>query len=646
MTDSSESRDTLLQANMDLFARLLSPQVHSQIATASDRDRLSGSLAGGDLNLLRDGKALRHPNAVVVAAKAVEVWRRDPVRLYAPAPQTGPPHDAWAHGRATLTMRAALQDADLAATPDEAAGHLILLGVGLGLEALMLGQQVRARSLIVIEPDLGLLRASAHVVDWTALAQLAAARGGAVHLIVGQTPQAAAAECVHALRDQNYPRFDGAYYFENTTADYAEAFREAFASGIVAHAYSMACVEDERRMLANAAANLKRYAHKAFPTGVAAAQPVPALVVGSGPSLDAALPKIRETATRSVIFSGGTGVGALLAHGVTPDFHCEFENTPEIVDIVRASDPEDKLRNCVLIAPTTIDPDLAAHFGSVIFFHRDSVTPTRLYAEQGAPPELVGPTVTNTAFRAAIAFGFPEIVFFGVDLGSAQGADHHAQSSIYLRDNRGRSLDPGNPHDLKVEGNHTPFVRTNREFLYARMFFEKLISLCGQQRIYNAGDGAMIAGAQPVRPHQFNPPAPPRPKQRIVADLLAGLEARAAGELGGDAALSDFVSAVGDWVDAATMRIGGPDGAPAPVDRLIDALAPMLLKGQLDLAHGRDAAVRAFLSGTIFEALKAAWYYERRLPHERLPAFRRARDAALRNALEEIRPVSAADLLL
>ena len=91
MTDLSETRGALLQSNLDLYARLLPPQLLAHLAETPDRDRLSGSLGAGDLNFARDGVALYQPNAVVAAAQAVEAWRSDHPTVCARAPDRPAP---------------------------------------------------------------------------------------------------------------------------------------------------------------------------------------------------------------------------------------------------------------------------------------------------------------------------------------------------------------------------------------------------------------------------------------------------------------------------------------------------------------------------------------------------------------------------
>src|SRR3546814_12104056 len=82
---------------------------------------------------------------------------------------------------------------------------------------------------------------------------------------------------------------------------------------------------DERLMIENSVANLA----DGFWMVEGAFQPVhdlPAFVVGSGPSLDAALDALRAWQEHGVIFSAGSALQTLLANGIVPDFQVEKEN--------------------------------------------------------------------------------------------------------------------------------------------------------------------------------------------------------------------------------------------------------------------------------------------------------------------------------
>lgn len=568
-----------------------------------------------------------------------------PLRLLLPIeasrPLTNAPHDRYAHGHATLSMAqyfetVAQRGGLKTPAPHARAGHAIIAGLEPGDDLHTSYCDSNARSLIVWALSSEKLVSHMQEHDWRKITKTLKERGGDLHFVIGDSPETAATEVVYACRDRSYALFDGSSLYFSTSAkdpkpiaDFIQSLKELLSL----HDYSMGHFEDEVLMMRHGVTNLARRDHYQFPNEITQALELPAMIVGSGPSLDECTSKIVETADRSIVFAGGTASGILLGLGIIPDFHCEFENDSKMVEILDTIDPDGQLKNTILIAPPTVDPSMADRFKSVIFFYRDSVTPSRLFAEQHDPPALVGPTVTNTALRAAIGFGFLETVLFGVDLGSRSDESHHSSKSVYLTKEE-KGYDPGYAHKSPIAGNRGGTVYTNREFLNALQYFEKLISLCVQQRVYNGSGGALINGAIPVSPSDFNPRVPPRPKSQVIQSILGGLRKRAAGELTAPDRLTAFSNSIQIWETRALEALEAHKGRETY--ELVSAFASLVQDGQADIRHGVDATVNALFSGTIHEILKAAHFFERRIEEPSLGPFREVRDTALKSAIDTI----------
>lgn len=563
------------------------------------------------------------------------------VQIQAPRPSTSAAFDVLVHGHATKAMETEFRQAgnshkSEANFNEVQVGHAIVAALEPGDDLCAAYQESGSRSLIVWTVSATKLVSHMRVNDWSKIIDIINIRDGNLHLIVEPDPQNAATEVAHACRDRSYALFDGSYVFFSAGTKNTQSlsiFIESLKTLLRSHEYSMGWFEDEVIMMTHAAANFARHAHFQFPTTSPKPIEMSAIVVGNGPSLDESMPTLLERADRAMIFSGGTSTGTLLKFGITPDFHCEFENDPTAVEIIDSVDPKKKLKETILIAPPTVCPSMVDRFKNVIFFYRDSVTPTRLFTQAHEPPALIGPTVTNTALRAAIGFGFVEIVLLGVDLGSRKEQTHHSTHSIYLSD-KGEKYNPGNAHTIEMPGNGGGVVYTNREFLNALTYFEKLISLCVHHRIYNCSGGIYINGTRAAHFNEFKPPALTVPKAEKIKALLSRLRSRGAGELVEQSRLEEFSNALKTWSDDAFEALELSKGKP--LFHLVNAFASLVQDGQADTRHGPDAAVNALFSGTIHEILKAAHFFERRLETSSLTEFRQLRDAELKMGIEKM----------
>jgi hypothetical protein len=217
---------------------------------------------------------------------------------------------------------------------------------------------------------------------------------------------------------------------------------------------------------------------------------IPAVIVGSGPSLGMEMETLRQLKNRALIVAAGTSIQALLKHGVEP--HLVVSMDPGEHNF-RAFEPLD-IDNVPLLYIPTIHSgilDKKCRYKMHAFFQLD--TPTAYFMGlTGEDPIFVSTaTVSGTAIQAAIYFGCSEIYLIGQDFSFpndrfyADGVSHldlthRVQTSTDWVEN--------------VQGGQN---RTDRSMNVLREGIERLLMLYPECHFYNASAiGAKIKHTQ------------------------------------------------------------------------------------------------------------------------------------------------------
>lgn len=510
--------------------------------------------------------------------------------------------------------------------PDADAGHLVSFGLGLGLHLPMLVEALPVRDLIVADCYPEFLRHSLSVLDWKALSDRIEARGGCLHFNLDQDGRRLAAAVKGALRGGQFIRLDGAYMFQhyaNPALSRAIEVLQETASDIEA---PPGFFEDEVLMFEHTARNLTGRPHRLLGDLPRLDAGPPVLVVGSGPSVDGDLEHIaRLRAEGALVFCAGTGIGPLMRAGITPDLYFEIENVPKIYEGLSPLAETHDFSPITFVGPPSVDPRICALFQRHVFLFRDSVTPTRLFADEYPVMRLAGPTVSNLACRTAFALGLDEIYLFGVDLGSREPDRHHSAGAIYshLEGEYWRSGAAMDPLVIPVAGNLSDRVYTNPPFLMTRGHFEQLFAAFPDRRVCNCSDGAQITGATLLRAADIRVSFPGTATMQALLDRLPEFPA---GALFDPTKARPYGQALQSWFDLADRFVADGEGG---FDALIDAMDASVSSGRDARQHGAEAAAQACVMGSMTSMLQFGHVVRRRLPHDRRPGF----DHVFRTAL-------------
>ena len=313
-------------------------------------------------------------------------------------------------------------------------GYLIVFGLGLGLHLEPLIKGLDVRSVIIVEQFDEFLYHAMHLVDLASLFETVNARKGTMNIIVDNAPETIANFIFYMMRQDSFGLIDGSYIFDHYNSFVLKEAKARFLDRLPVLSSNPGFFEDEQVMIRNFIGNARRHEALVFADKPRSSKKTPAIICGSGPSVDASIDFVKENRSSAVVISCGTGLGALLGYGVRPDFHVEIENTPGPVEIITDLAARYDLSDITLVSSNTVRPELTACFPNRIQFFRDSVCSSKLFGQRFGEIYYAAPTVSNTGARIALGMGFRDLYLVGVDLGARDKAQHHSARSVYVTD--------------------------------------------------------------------------------------------------------------------------------------------------------------------------------------------------------------------
>ncbi|WP_425406138.1 6-hydroxymethylpterin diphosphokinase MptE-like protein [Hwanghaeella sp.] len=621
----------LYHRNIEALGRHLPPETMKKIDRPVEFPALVAEENGGDINIDLGHTRLYADGAAAFAAGQVARFLAKPSRLYVNPPALD---SDWVKGEkpfyeALIDRFGPLPDPE-GGGPGVDAGALVSFGVGLGLHIPLLLKSIAVRDLFLAEQFPEFVSLSLRVTDWAEVIAGLEAKGGRLHLYLDTSPIVLAARVFEGLRRHCALTMDGSYGLRHYASPVLDEAHRQFSAMLPTLGSSHGFVEDECLMLRNAAGVMGQAGVKIAPPRDAVPQSLPAMIVGSGPSLDKSIDHIRRLRDQALLISGGTALSALLAHGLTPDLHCEVENVEDIHTVITGVADRYDIRDIPLLCPVTVDPRIPPHFRQVAAFFREGLTPTLLFGRAVGPWNHAGPTVTNLAMRAAVWAGARRVYLFGVDMGAAEKDKHHSDASYYAWERAGKDGDYWRSganmdrFDIPVSGNFRETVFTNKTFLFNKSFFSTFAAAHPGISVHNCSDGARIEGTAPCPPQDLEFGSTDGNPAGVISGLIDALPSISAvlQPHERETVLSAYAAELTDWRTEALSVLNEQTG----LDAVIERFHGLVLQGQ-----GKYKAASACYGGTMSLMLHYAFAHFRRLRSEERPAF----DAACREVLRE-----------
>jgi len=498
----------------DHVLTLLQQYKPAKYTLRTDRETGADNLYEGDASIYK-------PNADAYSSQQVRTYLKDPHRFCLA-------NNVQAQERpinAASVMASSIQEVWRQYFPSQApeydtASALISFGIGLGKHLDHLTENLDFRDLIILEPEFEFFFWSLQSLDWRKIENRTKANKGRIFFIFDDNPDLSLQNTMNALHDRNYGLIEGTYIYRHYEhPNFLPLANRLSEFGPNMLAYN-GWVEDEIVHLKNHTANCREHIEQivATPDPKQTGDNVlrPAIVAGSGPSLQGNIELVRELRDRIVLFSAGTSIGPLLKAGLTPDYHCELENVSVVVDMMHSLAQHNDLSGITLVASTTTDPELSKIFSNRVYFLREGDGVMSVMKGSLSQIDGVGPSGVNTAVRIAHRFGYKQIFLLGADFGSAIPDVQYSKGVAYenidqineIRRND-KKHDVGSagsttaPFSKIVPGNFGDTVTSNETLILMRHRLEALLERFDLS-VYNLGNGARITGARPLPPDQLD----------------------------------------------------------------------------------------------------------------------------------------------
>lgn len=381
-------------------------------------------------------------------------------------------------------------------------------------------RKTRCIYLFVVIDDLDRFNANLSLVDWSAAARQVRNHGGEIFFIPADDPVVIAGKAYSILSATAPWALDAMTIAAFGPVSIAQPLADTLGRLGYRALSTLGTFYDNSLMLRNSEANLRQPASFLYTRRARPAQNLPAWLVGSGPSLDMDLAFLKKNQDRAVIISCGSALAPLMAADIRPDFHVELENLNVglvLEPVARSFD----LSTIPLVAPISVDPDAVGKFRCTVFTSRQNLPTHPLYAlDMDCQPILGEPTVSNLALAFAREQNFPEICFFGTDMGARDRDRDHAEGTWHRTSGDGYHAPE---YDIPVPGNFGGTCQTSAGLYQALQALSLAVKHDPGDRIYmNCSNGAAVAGARAVRSGDLTPSPAPQPKQKTVAAILDG----------------------------------------------------------------------------------------------------------------------------
>ncbi|MEQ9489831.1 MAG: DUF115 domain-containing protein [Alphaproteobacteria bacterium] len=649
------SDTALFKQNLKILAPYLSKTVADVLQTHRNRHvKVLGEPGSESLNLATPSGPIYQPNAVDYCRGQVARFLESP-RLIAL-----PEYLAGTENRRNLAavIAAHISGMDYSVYGRGSAdfgvvGSLVSFGLGLGVHVQDLYTRLPCRDLIILEPEFEFFVASLHAIDWSPIVEQCEARGGKIHFLLERDPNTAYDALALFMRDHSYGLIEGTYLFDHYRHKiFPSIVQRLYQSGANLLSYN-GWAEDETTHVVNHAENAARNIGKLLPGRPALGrrpedQPNPAVVVGSGPSLNATIDLIRDRRDRITLFTAGTSLGAVLKAGLKPDFHCELENVDVVPDMIGNLKQQYDLSGVSLVASTTVHPAVPPLFDDSIFFFREGEALMRRLSGSYGQIDMVGPSGVNTAVTIAGRMGYRQIVLFGADFGVPIEGPRYAAgvayddidkiNSVRLRKGLSPTTAAGSVSsgmNRVVPGNAEMDVKSNDTLIGMRHRLEACIKTMDAD-VYNVGNGARIIGSKPcdaARFHVLTENIAPR-QERQTGKMVLSVEK---GTLFHPEDIEEIETGFEQVFDALEVGLDRliASADTLTIERVYDDISRLMYFPLSDTGPAKTRAVRAAMTGSLLRIFHMLRSHCARIaePHK---------DRYLRDALGLVRGMGAA----
>lgn len=306
---------------------------------------------------------------------------------------------------------------------------LVMFGVGTGQQIQQLINLLDIKTLVLIDQDYSMLKASMHLIDWRPIFEYFDKESYSLEFNVHKDPYTTGATVINSLKKNKTFYYNYINIFLTYKTVFFKETYEHIRLNYSKLTYGWGFYDDEIMSIDNTIENINNnipvfLGNKALPENSHA------FIIGSGPSVDNDIAYIKKHLDKAVIISCGSSIKILEQNGITPDYHIEVERTPATIkqlDYISSK----FLKKVNFIGLNVIPPEVFSRFKTSKLFFRTNDAGATLAPSNMPKLEHCNPTVINGALAIASEAGFKNIYLFGADMGYKDEKKHHSKYSVY-----------------------------------------------------------------------------------------------------------------------------------------------------------------------------------------------------------------------
>jgi len=443
-------------------------------------------------------------DARLITLKQIAHWLENPSFLTL-APQEIEGNEEWLHVRfinSLVKLRKEVLKSDRLSLSSKVPLSLIVIGVGLGEHLKFLVGNLNLENLLILEPNEDFFYISLHYLNWEELISKFTQNGGLRFTILLGKDAKDTSKVISLFSEMGPFKASTTFLYIHYLDQFLKNYLRELGTEVVRNLSFFGFFDDEIISLKHTLTNIKNGVPLFNPHGKELSPDLPAVVVGSGPSLDFLIPYLKKYEDKLFIISCGTALRVLERHGIKPDLHVNIERTELPYDVaVKSTSPEYR-KEIPFLGANNNYPPFFRIFKEGAFFLKAGDAGAELFPQEKL--YFVNPTVTNTGLALAFYLGFKRVYLFGVDL-AFKGKRHHAKGTAYeILFKEVKNL---LKEEIEVEGNFGEKLLTSSLFYSSLKVMKESIkyfkNLREEFEVFNPNKGAKIDGAIPLREEEL-----------------------------------------------------------------------------------------------------------------------------------------------
>ncbi|MDM5091830.1 MULTISPECIES: motility associated factor glycosyltransferase family protein [Aeromonas] len=386
---------------------------------------------------------------------------------------------------------------------------VMMFGVGLGYQLGFLYERCAIKNLFIFEPDLDLFYASLFTFDWAPLLSFLNEEEMGLHFFIGHDEDTLINDMLDAVHKKGAFWVSNQFAFWHYPSDTIFSLIARVSKEFYLLKTGWGFFDDNLFAIAHSHQHLVERTpfllkNDGWPQDLSR---LPAFVIGNGPSLDTALPFLREHGDQGILIACGSSISALHKQGIKPDIYVAVERTKSSADFLALLKDPDYLKDILFLSVDVIHPECKQYFARTgLGFKPNEPMYAILNGRDGdvqnfSDLRFVNPFVGNAGLSYAVTLGFDDVYLFGIDNGYKNNNQHHSAHSLYYNKQQPIkqltdivTAETG----FAVDGNFGGTVTTNTLFGLAIYSMEHLLRDNEDVRCFNCSDGAIIKGARPL----------------------------------------------------------------------------------------------------------------------------------------------------